>query len=126
LLRDAQNFDEDAIVLIDSVRILGQVEAFRKAYGKRVIHIHLDANLSELEARYAKRSSKDITELASYDEVQKNKTERNVPKLANVADVVILTDRCTEEDVLISAHAKINSDLFSEGECNSIRARLGV
>lgn len=107
LLRDEQNYDDDAIVLIDSVRILGQIDAIRKAYGKRVIHIHLDANLSELKTRYAKRKSKEITELASYDDVQKNKTERNVPKLAKVADVVILTDRCTEEDVLIRAASHV-------------------
>ncbi len=107
LLRDEQNYDDNAIILLDSVRILGQIEAIRKAYGKRVIHIHLDANLSELQKRYGRRNSKEMKELASYDEVQKNKTERNVPKLARSADVVILTDRCTEEDVLIRAASHV-------------------
>src|SRR5207244_743366 len=58
---------------------------------------------AEIERRYAERDSNEIKELASYAEVQRNKTERNVPKLAKVADVVILTDRCTIEDVLIRA-----------------------
>jgi adenylosuccinate synthase len=107
LLRDAGNYEGDAIVLIDSVRILGQIEAFREAYGKRVIHIHLDANIAVLEKRYTKRNSNELKELASYDEVQQNRTERNVPKLAKVADVVIWTDRCTEEDVLIRAASHV-------------------
>ena len=101
LLNEAQGYDDDAIVVLDSVRVVGQIEAIRKAFGKRVIHIHLDANLAELEKRYKRRNHGEITELASYVEVQKNKTEQNVPKLEKVADVVIWTDRCTEEDVLI-------------------------
>lgn len=107
LLREEGQREDEAIVIIDSVRILGQIEAIRKAYGKRVIHIHLDANDSVLEKRYAKRTSKEIKELASYDAVQSNLTERNVPRLAKVADVVILTDRCTEEDVLIRAASHV-------------------
>lgn len=107
LLKEERNHDGDAIIVIDSVRILGQIEAIRNAYGKRVIHIHLDANLSALGQRYAKRSSDELKELPSYDAVQRNKTERNVPKLARVADVVILTDRCTEEDVLVRAASHV-------------------
>ncbi|MCW5550884.1 MAG: adenylosuccinate synthetase [Verrucomicrobiae bacterium] len=107
LLREVQNHDEDAIVVLDSVRILGQIEAIRKAFGKRVIHIHLDARLTELEKRYKRRNNAEIKELASYADVQRNKTERNVPKLAKIADVVILTDRCTEDDVLIRAASHV-------------------
>jgi adenylosuccinate synthase len=107
LLNEDKNHDDDAIILVDSVRILGQIEAIRRAYGKRVIHIHLEANIAVLEKRYAERESKEIRELASYAAVQGNKTERNVPKLGKVADVVILTDRCTEEDVLIRAASHV-------------------
>jgi adenylosuccinate synthase len=107
LLKEERNYDDDAIIVMDSVRIRGQIEAIRKAYGKRVIHIHLDAKLAELEKRYAARNRREMKELASYDEVQSNRTERNVPKLGKIADVVILTDRCTEEDVLIRAASHV-------------------
>lgn len=107
LLKEERGFAEDEIIVVDSLRILGQVEAIRKGFGNRVIHIHLDANLAELGRRYTARNNRDIKELPSYEDVQKNKTERNVPKLASVADVVIETDRCTEQDVLIRVASHI-------------------
>lgn len=103
LMKDFQNEEDTAIIILDSVRILGQINAIRKAFGKSVIHIHLDASESVLAERYAARNATDITELPSYVDVQANKTERNVPNLEKVADVVIRTDWCLEEDVLIRA-----------------------
>jgi len=107
LLKVERNFAEDEILVVDSLRILSQVEAIRKGFGNRVIHIHLDADLGVLAGRYAARNNRDIRELPSYDDVQRNKTESNVPKLAKVADVVIETDRCTEKDVLIRVASHI-------------------
>src|SRR5204863_10132197 len=40
------------LVIIDSVRIQGQVDHLRKAFGKRVIHIHITASQEELAKRY--------------------------------------------------------------------------
>lgn len=107
LLKVERSFAENEVLVVDSLRILSQVEALRKGFGNRVIHIHLEADLSVLARRYAARSNRDIRELPSYDDVQRNKTERNVPKLAKVADVVIETDRCTEKDVLIRVASHI-------------------
>jgi adenylosuccinate synthase len=107
LLKAERGFSEDEIIVVDSLRILGQIEAIRRGFGPRVIHIHLDAGLGELARRYAARNSRDIKELPSYEDVQKNKTERNVPKLKDFADVVIETDRCTEKDVLIRVASHI-------------------
>ena len=109
LLKQEREFAEDEIIVVDSLRIQGQVEAIRAAFGQRVIHIHLDADIKVLKERYGKRNNRDIKELASYEDVQKNKTERNVPrKLApDVADVVIQTDRCAEQDVLIRVASHI-------------------
>jgi adenylosuccinate synthase len=44
-----------------------------------------------------------MDELLSYEEVRQNVTERNVGRLAADADVVIDTQRCREEDVLVRA-----------------------
>ncbi len=102
LARMLNQHPEAAFVIVDSVRIEAQIEAIRKAYGPRVFHIHLHASDTELARRYNKRR-KDIEELASYNDVKKNKTEREVTRLAEIADVVIDSERCTELDVLIRA-----------------------
>jgi adenylosuccinate synthase len=95
-----------SMILVDAVRIPSQIEAFRIAFGSRVVHIHLTASEAELERRYKKRSGR-ISELGSYAELRQSETERNVDGLATIADVVIKTDRCTDRDVLIRAAARL-------------------
>lgn len=104
LTRLSESLDEDAVVVVDAVRIANQIEAVRKAYGRRVFHIHLEAPVEVLTSRYEKkRRQKGFKEFTSYSEVLKNKTERQVETLAALADVVIKTDRCTKDDVVIRA-----------------------
>jgi adenylosuccinate synthase len=94
---------ENDIVLVDAVRIRGQVDAIRESYGRSVYHIHLTAPIDELERRYKRRRSKDLKELKSYDDVRKNSTERQVDDLGHIADVVVNTMQCTAEDVVVRA-----------------------
>jgi adenylosuccinate synthase len=93
----------DSLLIVDSVRHPGQVEFLRKAYGRRIIHIHLTADLKELERRYTERKKQgsDIAELKSYADVLANKTEGNVEELADIADVVIGSDLCNEADIVV-------------------------
>jgi adenylosuccinate synthase len=86
--------------IIDSARISGQVKAVRDAYGTAVHHIHLDASDAVLADRYAKRGTK-TKEFERYADVQRSKTEREVRSLADLADTVVATDRCTPEAVLV-------------------------
>jgi adenylosuccinate synthase len=102
LVRRLSSLSDGATILVDSVRIEAQIEAIRQAYGPRVFHIHLDASDDELARRYQERRN-DIRELASYSDARKNKTERQVTRLAAIADVVIDSERCTEHDVLVRA-----------------------
>ena len=102
----SRQFTESQSVVLDSVRHPGQVNALREAYGRKVIHIHLEADFAELEARYRRRST-EIKELPSYALVQQNRTERTVDRLSRPADVVIRTDRCTPDDVLIRVASHI-------------------
>ena len=90
---------EDAVVLVDSIRIGKQLSAIRSAFGARVVHIHLTASENTLATRYAERRS-EVAELATYDEVRANATERRVGRLATVADIVIDTERSAPEDVI--------------------------
>jgi len=88
-------------IVVDAVRIRSQVDALRHSYGRRVVHVHLEASERDLARRYASRRAGRIRELASYREVQQNATEKRVHELASIADVVVDTSRCTQEDVVI-------------------------
>lgn len=99
---------EDALVIIDAVRIKGQLDALRDAYGRRLTHLHLRAPLEVLEKRYSERArGSKFQEFGSYEEVRANRTERNVRRLDADADVVIDTARCTELDVEVRAAAHL-------------------
>ncbi|HEX7964206.1 MAG TPA: adenylosuccinate synthetase [Gammaproteobacteria bacterium] len=93
-------------LVVDAVRIRNQIAGLRRAYGSKVIHIHLTASDEVLRDRYLKKQSP-IQELPTYADVQKNATERNVKKLAEFADVVINTDRCLPEDISVRAASHI-------------------
>src|SRR5205085_903619 len=79
------------------------VEAIRKAFGSRVAHIHLTASLEELRRRYVVARSGKPGEAPDYNDVLANDTERQVDRLAEVADVVLNTERSSPKDVLIRA-----------------------
>lgn len=100
--RFLKDLPDDAVVVVDAVRIPRQVDAIRRAYGPRVFHIHVDAPVEVLTKRYSRRRGT-FKEFKSYDEVLANRTEQRVGRLATVADVVIDTGQCTKGDVLIRA-----------------------
>jgi adenylosuccinate synthase len=94
---------DNHVIVLDSARIQDQIDAVKNAYGNRVIHIHLTAPAGVLSTRYKDRHADDFQELKSYQDVLKNKTEADVPKLAHTADIEISTDRSDPEGVLLRA-----------------------
>ena len=89
-------------VIVDSVKIREQIDAIRDSYGSLVTHIHLTAPVDVLTARFNSRQAfSPHDELISYQGVRSNETEGQVDALGDIADVVIDSNRCTEEDVLI-------------------------
>jgi len=92
------------LFVVDSVRIAGQVKAIREAYGATVHHIHLTAEATELAARYTNRQSR-TAEFSEYSDVGRSRTEKNIGALAALADIVVATDRCTEDAVLTRSTA---------------------
>jgi adenylosuccinate synthase len=92
------------LFVVDSVRIPGQIEAIRQAYGPVVHHVHLYAADDELRSRYQQKGQR-TRELPDYREVQRNKTERAIVGLADLADLVVATDRCLPAAVLVRATA---------------------
>ena len=108
LTRHVETLPPDAIVVVDSVRIIEQVHAIRRAYGSRVVHVHLEADILVLAERYKhKQRQAKSGEFPSYSDLSHNKTERRVKRLAHTADVVINTDRCTREDVAVRAASRL-------------------
>lgn len=108
----ARNMPEARIV-VDAVRIQGQIDGVRRGFGRRVKHIHLMAPTDTLVKRYKKRRSKDIKELGSYEQVLKNATERAVTTLAKTADIVVDTTRNLPDDVVVRAACHLG--LFGRG-----------
>jgi adenylosuccinate synthase len=87
--------------IIDSVRIPAQVKAIRRAFPS-VTHIHLTASDVELRRRYEKQAAAEHDSV-TYDEAKRSKTEQRVERLARIADIVIDTEKCTEDDVFVRA-----------------------
>jgi adenylosuccinate synthase len=108
LTRKVESLPNDAFVVVDSVRIVEQVRAIRRAYGRRVVHVHLEADLTVLAKRYKlKQRQIKFREFNSYSDLSNNKTEKRVEGLSQTADVVINTDRCTREDVIVRAASRL-------------------
>ena len=91
---------EASVLVVDSVRTVQQVEEVRKAFGSRVVHVHLTASDEFLRRRFSERPSRP-TESSTYDEVRRNRTERLIGHLAEVADIVVDSSRSSEFDVLV-------------------------
>lgn len=108
LTRKVESLPVDAVVVVDCVRISEQVHAIRRAYGPRVVHVHLEADPAVLAERYRRKQRQTkFRELRSYADLSINKTEKGVDGLAQGADVVINTDRCTKADVLVRTASRL-------------------
>lgn len=106
--RDIYEIDGVRFAVIDSVRKLSQVEAFRESFDRRVVHVHLAASETTLGQRYAERAKDGvIEEFTSYEAVRDNETEKHIGDLAAHADNVINTERASAEDVLVLAARKL-------------------
>lgn len=98
------------LYVVDSVRNLEQINPIHRTcrtYGAEVHHIHLTATDEELRRRYGTRSGED-DEAFAYYELKRNRTGRSIEKLGEAADIVVSTDRCSQEAVLVRATALLN------------------
>lgn len=115
--------ESNAMVVVDSARILKQIRAVRQAYGFPVVHIHLTADKRVLARRYKERKTRGFRELKSYSDVERDPTEAQVEGLAEFADVVIDTGRCTPSDVLVRAATRLG--LYSRGYSGIVDVVVG-
>lgn len=98
--------EQEAVAVVDAVRIPLQIRRIRESYGHLVVHIHLRAPQDVLEARYKHRNS-GLKELASLSALATNRTEARINKLEQTADIVIDTQRSSRDDVLVRAAAAL-------------------
>ena len=98
--------DEPSAVIVDSCRIEGQVDGLRQAFGNKVVHVHLTAPERQLARRYKERRS-GMKELESYEQVRADPTEAQVDDLIHMADIVVDTARCSNEDTIVRAAAQL-------------------
>lgn len=107
LIDESRSIDElpAGLFVLDAVRINGQIEAIRRAFGDSAVHhIHLTASPQTLERRFSYRKVRS-DDGVTWAEASANATERRVEGLAASADTVINTDLCTPEDVSVRATA---------------------
>lgn len=101
----SEHFAQNNFYLIDSARILKQVQHIRDAYSYVVYHVHLQASPATLEERFYKRG--EIQSLSKEEQKEKYRryksdaTEQKVNDIGKDADLVIDTDRCNDDDVFI-------------------------
>jgi adenylosuccinate synthase len=95
-------------VIVDAVRIVEQIQVIREAFGQIVTHVHLTAPEEELVKRYNRRAKTRPDVITDYAQVRNNATERQIETLADIADIVIDTARCNEDDVLVRTGAHLN------------------
>lgn len=119
---NSQRPTPSGLYVVDCVRIEGQVNAIRRAYGPEVFHIHVKADPKVLKQRYLDRSRADDAVL-EYEALKKNRTERNIESLAELADVVVDTGRCSAASVLVRATALLN--LYPRGAEKLVDVLIG-
>ncbi len=92
------------LVVVDAVRTPDQVRFLRQS-GWAVTHVHLHASEEGLKKRYAARPPHERTELFANE--SKHWGAKNSQALLDIADVVIDTDRCKQDDVFARVLARI-------------------
>lgn len=74
--------------LIDAVRKRRQVEHFREAYGRLVLHVHLNAPEEVLQQRYGARLLK-VEDATPYDVAIQHENEIASRDLVHIADLIL-------------------------------------
>jgi adenylosuccinate synthase len=92
------------LVVVDAVRTTDQVRFLRQS-GWAVTHVHLHASEAGLAQRHAARPLHERE--FSFSVESKHWGEKNNRALSDIADVVIDTDRCRQDDVFARVLARI-------------------
>lgn len=106
----ATSLDVNAVAIVDSVRIIKQVEHLRNIFDDRVWHVHLTASLAVLEQRFKIRKERGeaaVREFINYSDTRGNATEAEIDKLGECADQCIVTDNCDPDEIVASVSVRL-------------------
>lgn len=108
----------ERLIIIDSIRIPGQIEGLRQVFGREVRHVHVTASRNTCAARYERRRSRaELQEADSYDDVSADPTEARVGELEPMADIVVDTERNSTNDVVVRVAAQLGLLDREHGPC---------
>ena len=96
------------LFVLDAIRIAGQSQAIRRAFGESVVY-HVPDRVAGNARTAIPRSNASSDQGVTWQQAGANPTERKVEGLASIADTVVDTDYCTAEDVLVRATAFLAS-----------------
>jgi len=103
----SSDFSANDLYVVDSARIIQQIQYLRESFSYFIYHIHLKAAKQTLESRFLTREEDSSLEedkrKEKYLKYKSDPTETQVPTLEKEADLIIDTDKCNPEDVLIRA-----------------------
>ncbi|MCK5416510.1 AAA family ATPase [Candidatus Parcubacteria bacterium] len=99
MLRDVENTNDD-LIIVDGIRMPGDVEPFKEEYGKDFHLIYITADAKLRYERSLKRGEKAGESDASFDDFTKNgkkETEKHIPKIGKTAEFIIENNDSEEE-----------------------------
>lgn len=106
--RDIRPGDGDSPVVLEGVRKPQQIDRILNRIGHRYVrHVHLSVDPATQRERFQESQCVKDSGM-SFEDAIKDASEREVPKLAEKADMVIPTERHTEADVFYRVSARFN------------------
>ena len=98
----------EGTVIVDGVRKRAQVERLQDSFGHRhTRHVHLQASVEVRRERFNSRA-RDADNGFKFDDVGSDRSEREVLKLGDIADIVVDTDKCTQAGIFSQVAARLH------------------
>lgn len=95
------------VIIVDRATTAEQIAGLREAFGWEVHHVHVTASRDTCSARYEQERGADVPSNASYDVLIEDPLEKNVEELAQIADILVNTDRDGPRDLLVRVAAQL-------------------
>lgn len=100
--------DDNSLIVLEGIRKPRQIERILTEIGHRYVkHVHLSVDRSTQERRFGS-SNRSKNAGLSFEDATNDASERMVSQLAEKADMVIETERNTEEDVFHRVSSRLN------------------
>ena len=96
--------DPESWIVVDSIQSREEISAIREAWPREIVHVHLTAPELVLHERFEHEARE---EDQTFEEIRRSAAERRIDALAASADVVLNTNRCEPNDVVVRTLAHL-------------------